>query len=98
MKLGKAYEQGSRSKILSFFRFKVVIRYYMYPLPVSLGTLDDYYYSEKLRFVPLSDIIELHCKRRLLTRTDTENFIDRYRILYIFNCFFLFDFLLNIHV
>jgi hypothetical protein len=43
-------------------------------------------------------IIEFRCKWQRPTKTDTENFIDRYRILYIFfNCF-LFDFLLNIHV
>jgi hypothetical protein len=32
------------------------------------------------------------------TRTGTQNFIDRYRILYIFYYFFLFDFLFNIHM
>jgi hypothetical protein len=88
MKLGKAYERGS----FHSFRFKGVIWYYMHRFR---------FHSEHSAFIiyPKSwdlfrhrntppIIIELHCKWRRPTRTDTENFIGRYRILYIFQFFF----------
>jgi hypothetical protein len=85
-----------------FFRFKGVIRYYMHRFRFHLehSTINIYPKSWDLfryRNTP-PIIIELHCKWWLRTRTDTENFIDRFRILQIFLIAFLFDFLLNIHV
>jgi hypothetical protein len=50
------------------------------------------YYQNTL---PFSFIIEILWKWQRPTKTDTENFIDRYRILFSF-WLFLFDFLLNI--
>jgi hypothetical protein len=42
-------------KFLSLFPFLRCHSVLHAPLPFSLGTLDDYYLSEKLRFVPLSE-------------------------------------------
>ena len=70
------------------FRFKGVIRYYMHrfrfhsehsTIIINPKSWDLFRYRNT---PPI--IIELHCKWRRPTRTDTENFIDRYRILYIF--------------
>jgi hypothetical protein len=94
MKLGKAYDRGSCLKIpfiLSVLKvsFGITCTTSVFTrntrqLFINPKSLDLFRYRNT---PPI--IIELHCKWRRQTRTDTENFIDRYRILYIFKLFFI---------
>jgi hypothetical protein len=80
MKLGKAYERGSRLKIVHFFRFDGVIRF-------SLGTLDNYNKSEKLQLLRNRNILSYNEQRPI--RTDTVNCMDMYRIYIVYLMFLL---------
>jgi hypothetical protein len=85
MKLGKAYERGSWLK--KSFIFSVLNVSFGISCNASIFTRNTRRISliRKFAYVcywnTLPIIIELHCKWRRQTRIDTENFIDRYRIL-----------------